>query len=368
MKKISIYTRSGVTSPSSYYRILQYSKMFDGKIKNRYVVPDWLYKKHNNAKTKSDKLIWYSIFYFSIYFRLVYYLIQDILDDVDCVIISRAFSPKIILKPVDKLIECLLKKANKVVWDFDDDIFITKEITKKEASILLKYTTDIVVISEYLKNLLPDNIKEIVILMPTTDGDYTNSNIDELNQNRKATYHDEIILLWLATSTGLPHIHKIESILDVTAKKIMEDLNKQLVLKVICNKPFIFRAKYIKIENITWSKLVAEREIKTSHIGLMPLSNQLSSLGKGGFKVVQYMSVGLPSIASAIGFNNEVIKNEETGYLIDDIDSLDGWADAIFELSSNWNSYIKFSRNSLEFWNASFSYNKNLELWKEILN
>ena len=47
----------------------------------------------------------------------------------------------------------------------------------------------------------------------------------------------------------------------------------------------------------------------------MPLINNEFNRGKCGFKLIQYGAVGLPSVASAVGFNNEVLLNNETGYL-----------------------------------------------------
>ena len=43
MKTVSVYTRSGKTSPSSYYRILQYEKDIECNFKNNVVVPDKIY-------------------------------------------------------------------------------------------------------------------------------------------------------------------------------------------------------------------------------------------------------------------------------------------------------------------------------------
>jgi glycosyltransferase involved in cell wall biosynthesis len=50
-------------------------------------------------------------------------------------------------------------------------------------------------------------------------------------------------------------------------------------------------------------------------IGLMPLEDSPWTRGKCAFKLLQYMALGLPSIASPVGMNNEVIERGENGLL-----------------------------------------------------
>lgn len=363
MKKISIYTRSGVTSPSSYYRILQYSKNFQGSIQYRFVSPEWLYIKHNSVKGYASKYLWYSIYYATIYFRLCFFLLKDIFNKVDCIIISRALSPKICLFPLANIMRAALKKSN-VIWDFDDDIFESKEISNTEKKILIESSNSIVVISNYLKQLLPREIHDRVILLPTTDGDMQEFNLDKLNCERQKKFEKTVELLWIATSYSMPHLEKIGQVLEESAKEVKLALNKELTLNVVCNKPFVFETEYLKINNIEWTRERAIEAICNAHIGIMPLINNRNSLGKGGFKIVQYMAAGLPAIASSIGFNNEIIIDGETGRLVDDEVNISNWTKAIMEMASDWEIVHKFSYNSLRAWKKNFSFQANLSTWK----
>ena len=105
-----------------------------------------------------------------------------------------------------------------------------------------------------------------------------------------------------------------------------------------------------------------------AHIGIMPLLNIKRSMGKGGFKLVQYMSAGLPSIASAIGYNENVVADGETGYLVDDTESTDCWADAVMKLSSDRERWERFSKASAEKWEEDFSFERNLDFWRRELS
>ena len=48
----------------------------------------------------------------------------------------------------------------------------------------------------------------------------------------------------------------------------------------------------------------------------MPLENDIWSEGKCGFKGLQYMALGIPSLMSPVGVNNQIIQHGENGYLL----------------------------------------------------
>ena len=50
-------------------------------------------------------------------------------------------------------------------------------------------------------------------------------------------------------------------------------------------------------------------------IGLMPLVDDAFQRGKCGLKLLQYMAAGLPTVASPVGVNAEIVAGRETGFL-----------------------------------------------------
>jgi glycosyltransferase involved in cell wall biosynthesis len=47
----------------------------------------------------------------------------------------------------------------------------------------------------------------------------------------------------------------------------------------------------------------------------MPLDDSEWTRGKCGFKLLQYMSVGIPAVASPVGVNVDIIESGVSGYL-----------------------------------------------------
>lgn len=48
----------------------------------------------------------------------------------------------------------------------------------------------------------------------------------------------------------------------------------------------------------------------------MPLNDDAKSKGKGGFKLIQYMGLGIVSVASAITINTEIVEDGHNSFLV----------------------------------------------------
>jgi glycosyltransferase involved in cell wall biosynthesis len=66
---------------------------------------------------------------------------------------------------------------------------------------------------------------------------------------------------------------------------------------------------------IKWTKATEIDDLAEFHIGLMPLQSDQWSDGKCGFKALQYMSLGIATIASPVGVNTTIIQQTENGLL-----------------------------------------------------
>lgn len=69
-----------------------------------------------------------------------------------------------------------------------------------------------------------------------------------------------------------------------------------------------------------WSIEAERRALERYDIGLMPLPMQEWSRGKSGGKARTYMAAGVVPVVSAIGYNLELIREGETGFLCADQD------------------------------------------------
>jgi len=67
---------------------------------------------------------------------------------------------------------------------------------------------------------------------------------------------------------------------------------------------------------IKWTPQVELPFLQSLDIGLMPLADDDWCKGKCSFKMIQYMSVGCPTVASAVGMNMDVLTENDGGRLV----------------------------------------------------
>jgi glycosyltransferase involved in cell wall biosynthesis len=72
------------------------------------------------------------------------------------------------------------------------------------------------------------------------------------------------------------------------------------------------------LDLIDWSEASEIAEVQAFTIGIMPLIDAPFQRGKSGYKLVQYMACGLPTVASPVGVNEQIVQDGETGLLASD--------------------------------------------------
>ena len=109
-----------------------------------------------------------------------------------------------------------------------------------------------------------------------------------------------------------------------TSKKI------DFTLRVIGN--FNFDIQGVDVDYIEWSKKNEVRDLQGIDIGVYPLPEEKFVLGKSGLKAIQYMSFGLPIVATSIGTTNDIIQDDVNGILVQ---SDDEWVESLYKLATN---------------------------------
>lgn len=365
MKKISVYVK-GDRNSTAYYRIYQYLDKVAGVFCSYHLMMSpVVHRKYMPvSKQKKNVKIW---IYVHIYFRMLLALIRDYCCLPDVLVIHRRIISRYMPFSFRLLLIGILKRGVPLIWDFDDHIINNGEVSCSTFNLYARYATRIIVTHDYLKELIPIEYRNKVCILPTTDGDmYKLFQSKDINSRRieemKAGY---VNLVWVATSVNLKYLEGIIEDLDQIAYLLKRTKSKRLCLKVICNEPLVSECKWLVVENIKWTREAAIKGMEESHIGIMPLEDTTFTRGKGGFKLVQYLSIGLPCIASDVGFNVNVVSSN-CGFLVD-TKHPERWGDAILQLCEI-ETWKKFSEGAFKQWLFNFSYEKNLAFWSGLLN
>lgn len=106
-------------------------------------------------------------------------------------------------------------------------------------------------------------------------------------------------------STLVPYLPMLEA--------LQQECDFELV--VITNSKPALPTATLRWRFVPWQAEQEQRLETLFDIGIMPLVDDTFQKGKCGLKLLQYMASGLPSVASPVGVNTEIIKHHETGLL-----------------------------------------------------
>jgi glycosyltransferase involved in cell wall biosynthesis len=222
----------------------------------------------------------------------------------------------------DLFLERLLLTLNpNVVLDFDDDIGAAKreprpisrigrvlrESPSKFAECLGLYPAFIAG-SSYLEQLAHDarttDAPADIVVIPTA--------VSYENEAPKvyASNDEPITFGWIGTDANLPQLE--------IAVPALEELSREVPLRllVISGSGLQVTTTY-PVDNRRWSLDTQLDDLREVDVGLMPLFNTRAERGKCGFKLIQYMGLGIVGVASAITTNCEIVTDGVDAFLVD---------------------------------------------------
>lgn len=360
-KRLSLYTTSGEVAGTTYYRIYQYLYNDKYEINKRQRFTNRMYSEWMPISSKG---LMFKIYTFLIlYIRQFSHLFKDCLNPPKILVLSRGLLTRVLPPTFKFMISYLHRKGTKFIWDFDDDIIHSKEFLKKDFDWFSGLASNIIVASNDNLDMLEEQFRIKAIVLPTTDRDMYKLFNKDLTDKRVETLKSQHRLIWVGSATSLPFLKKVMGSIEKYAKS---NLDFKVVLTVVCNKPLNYNPHNFELRNVKWSRDIAIEEMKNSHIGLMPLEDNISTRRKGGFKLIQYLSIGLPVIGSPIGINDRII-TKDVGFKAT-IDDPEMWVNAMNDILSSPDIFRNYSINAYNCWLENYNYEENLKVWEDIIS
>lgn len=204
------------------------------------------------------------------------------------------------------------------VYDYDDAIFhmydahsnpwVRKLLGQKVAGVI-KGARAVLAGSRYLEDYAR-RVNANVHWMPTV--------IDlDRYRIRSEVRNSKLVVGWIGSPSTSAYLDEVEAPL---ARLAQEGPVKLLAVGA---KPRTIPG--VEVEVRGWREDREVDDLLECDVGIMPLTDTPWSRGKCAFKLIQYMACGLPSVASPVGANSEVV-TEETGLLAADADA---WVQAL---------------------------------------
>lgn len=198
----------------------------------------------------------------------------------------------------------------KIIYDFDDAIWIPATSEHNRMIAFFKFHSKVRMICKWAWKVSAGNeflasyarqFNDDVVLVPTV------VNTEEVHNRLQDHQVSRPAIGWTGSFTTLKYLSIV--------LPVLKDLEKQIDFDFVViadNDPQLPLERY---RFIKWKKESEADDLLRIHIGLMPLYDDELSKGKCGFKAIQYMSLGIPALASPVGVNSTIINHGVNGFL-----------------------------------------------------
>ena len=258
------------------------------------------------------------------------------------------FIQKKLLTPMEVMV--LQLSGAKKVFDIDDALIykekdrnsVKDKMAERKLRFLVKRCDLVLAGNGYLKDMVRSESGFVEVLhtpCPRT--------ACRPEREKKENKH----LVWIGSKSTLKYLESLETVFRELSRRFPE-------LRLIVISDSFPEKTSISTENILWNGGSEFESIRKGAIGLMPLFDNDWCKGKCGYKMIQYMACGLPSVASPVGFNNDLIDDGVNGFLAKNDEE---WLEKITRLLDDEKLYQSLSLKARETFEREYTLEKNAE-------
>ena len=333
-KKTILFIVKNKNEASSRFRVFSYVKYLEKDFSISF-----FYAEYKNEKVPK--------FLRSLIKRLRFWVLPYLVSQHDVVFMQRPMSAD---KNNSTFFEWLMTRFNRnLIFDYDDALFVQNEIKMRS---LVSLSRSCVCGNDYLAEFAK-SYNTSVSIIPTP--------IDTEKFIPKTTSEKENVTIgWTGTSGNYAFFTK-ELIHDI--KSVLQKYDHANFLFICDKQPdasFDFPYEYVQ-----WKDDTEVRDLQQIDIGLMPLIDSPWTKGKCGFKLIQYGSIGISSIASDVGVNSKVVLDGQSGLLVNEKEP--NWAECMERLITNASLRQAMGQKAREHIQKEFSVEINYPKLKTIL-
>jgi glycosyltransferase involved in cell wall biosynthesis len=265
----------------------------------------------------------------------------------DAVILER----ELFDNPTWDLEAALRRVAKTLVLDIDDGVFL-KFPQKFER--LLELSDLVVVGNRLLADWAAATNPQVVIIPTCIDTD-----VYRPGPNNGIAAARLPVIGWMGTAGNVAYLRDLATPLRNLARR------HEFEFQVIAGERGVLDElplQGVRVVFRKWDPATEATDIRDFDIGVMPLSDDPWSRYKCGLKLLQYMAVGVPGVASPVGVNRDIVAHGDNGYLAA---TADEWEATLGELLASPELRQRMGQAARQTVEQRYSLAVNLPRWLE---
>lgn len=288
-----LFLTSGAKTPSSRFRVHQYVPFLE-KVGIKCLVAPLIPNKYYGSRIRGMAPLLSAMKVG----KRVYDIFRSL--EADVIFLERDLLPLSSIWP-----ERLLFRLNSnIIFDFDDAIFLKY---KDKIDWIIRKSKVVITGNDYLA-AYANQYNRLVLTIPTS------VDLEKYKSKDHQNTSEVPVIGWVGTSSNLCYLAALR-------KPLAELSNRyNFLFDVVSDDPqkacqILGDISGLRLTTKKWSETSEINDLLNFDIGVMPLRDAEWEKGKCALKLIQYMALGIPSVASPVGENAKIISNGENGFL-----------------------------------------------------
>jgi len=220
----------------------------------------------------------------------------------------------------------LRRQSRRLIYDIDDAVMFDSaggdDRRRQQRFAAVARSADLVVCgNQFLADEAARHTKRVVIVPTCIDTDAFRPDL------KKTSHSDGLAVGWTGSRSTNRYLNDLFPVLS----QFHGAIQVKIISDTVADFDFA-RLGGVRAHFVPWSPAVEISEAATFDIGVMPIPDNRWTQGKCGFKLLQYMSLGIPAVCSPVGANREIVHDGIDGL---HADNPNAWFQAISRLVHN---------------------------------
>jgi len=203
--------------------------------------------------------------------------------------------------------------GKKIVFDFDDAVYTIHQSAAKhpgeKSRERLFYNFIHMIRCSNLVILVTDQTKKLVELHNSNMLHITGPvDIERYRPRSKEINKVQLVVGWIGSPQNTLYLEPLIPVLKRLGAKYT-NVCFTFIGSALKDIP------YLDCRFVKWDLHTEISELEKFDIGIMPLPDDEWARAKGGYKLLQYMALGIPSVAAPVGINTSLLEDGENGFL-----------------------------------------------------